>query len=35
MQSEEACAHPANATTGVLFTVTNAVKFASAITHLC
>jgi len=36
MQLEEvACAHPANATIGVLFTATDAVKFASAVTHSC
>jgi len=32
-QEEAACAHPANATTGVLFTATNAVKFPSAVTR--
>jgi len=31
-QEEAACACPANATTGVLFTATNAVKFPSAVT---
>jgi len=31
-QEEAACVHPAYATTGVLFTATNAVKFASAVT---
>jgi len=29
-QQEAACACPANAATGVLFTATNAVKFSSA-----
>jgi len=33
-QEEAACARPANATTGVLFTATNAVKFPSAVTRL-
>jgi len=33
-QEEVACACPANATTGVLFTATNAVKFPSAVTRL-
>jgi len=32
-QEEAACARPANATTGVLFTVTNAVKFPIAVTR--
>jgi len=31
---EAACTRPANATTGVLFTATNAVKFPSAVTQL-
>jgi len=31
-QEEAACTHPANATTGVLFTATNAVKFPIAVT---
>jgi len=30
-QKEAACARPANVTTGVLFTATNAVKFPSAV----
>jgi len=30
---EAACAHPANATTSVLFTATNTVKFPSAVTR--
>jgi len=30
-QKEAACARPANATTGVLFTATNTVKFQSAV----
>jgi len=30
-QEEEACARPANTTTSVLFTATNAVKFPSAV----
>jgi len=33
-QEEAACARPANVTTGVLFTATNAVKFPSAVTRL-
>jgi len=33
-QEEAACACPANATTGMLFTATNAVKFPSAVTQL-
>jgi len=32
-QDEAACACPANTTTGVLFTATNAVKFPSAVTQ--
>jgi len=32
-QEEAACAHPADATTSVLFTATNAVKFPSAVTQ--
>jgi len=32
-QKEAACAHPANATTSVLFTATNAVKFPSTVTR--
>jgi len=32
-QEEAACTHPANATTSVLFTATNAVKFPSAVTQ--
>jgi len=32
-QEEAACAHPANATTGVLFTATNAMKFPSTVTR--
>jgi len=32
-QEEAACACPANATTGVLFTATNTVKFPSAVTQ--
>jgi len=32
-QEEEACTRPANATTCVLFTGTNAVKFPSAVTR--
>jgi len=31
-QEEAACAHPADATTGVLFTATNAMKFPSTVT---
>jgi len=31
-QEEAACAHPANVTTGVLFTATNVVKFPIAVT---
>jgi len=33
-QEETACTRPADATTGVLFTATNAVKFPSAVTRL-
>jgi len=33
-QEEAACTRPANTTTGVLFTATNAVKFPSAVTQL-
>jgi len=33
-QEEAACARPANATTSVLLTATNAVKFPSAVTRL-
>jgi len=33
-QEEAACVRPADATTGVLFTATNAVKFPSAVTWL-
>jgi len=33
-QQEAACARPANITTGVLFTATNAVKFPSTVTQL-
>jgi len=32
-QEEAACARPANATTGVLFTATNAIKFPSTVTR--
>ena len=32
-QEEAACTSPANATTGVLFTATNTVKFPSAVTR--
>jgi len=32
-QEEATCAHPANATTGVLFTATNAVKFPNTVTQ--
>ena len=32
-QEETACARPANATAGVLFTATNAVEFPSAVTQ--
>jgi len=32
-QEEAACACPPDATTGVLFTATNVVKFPSAVTH--
>jgi len=32
-QEEAACAHPANATTSVLFTGTNTVKFPSSVTR--
>jgi len=32
-QEEATCARPANATTGVLFTATNAMKFPSAVTQ--
>jgi len=32
-QEEAACTHPANATTSVLFTATNAVKFPNAVTR--
>jgi len=32
-QEEVACAHPANVTTGVLFTGTNALKFPSSVTQ--
>jgi len=31
-QEEAACAHLANATTGMLFTATNAMKFSNAVT---
>jgi len=31
-QEEAACTRPADVTTGVLFTATNAVKFSSAVT---
>jgi len=34
VQEEAACTHPADVTTGVLFTVTNYVKFPSAVTWL-
>jgi len=33
-QEEAACVRPANMTTSVLFTATNAVKFPSAVTQL-